>query len=137
VTDVIGTEIRSHAERRIDPGAVLALYATEGWWPERTSTQLATVLDSGPAVGAYAGDRLVGFARAVTDGAFRTYVEDVIVAPDARGAGIGRSLTALLLQLVPATAVTSLFCAEPLTALYSASGFRPTAQIVMHHRPSS
>lgn len=136
MTDAIGTEFRSHAERRVDPGAVLALYATEGWWPERTSSQLATVLELGPAVGAWAGDRLVGFVRAVTDGAFRAYVEDVIVAPDARGAGIGQALTDHLLQLLPATVVTSLFCAEPLTALYAASGFRRTAQIVMHRQPS-
>jgi ribosomal protein S18 acetylase RimI-like enzyme len=59
------------------------------------------VLGFGPAVGAWAGDRLVGFVRAVTDGAFRAYVEDVIVAPDARGAGIGRSLIDHLLRLVP------------------------------------
>ena len=55
--NVSGAEIRNHAERRIDPSAVLALYATEGWWPERTSTQVATVLNSGPAVGAWAGLR--------------------------------------------------------------------------------
>ena len=102
--DVIEIEIRRHAERRIDPGAVLTLYGLEGWWPERTSLQLATVLESGPAVGAWAG--------------------------------IGQSLTEHLLQFVPATAMTSLFCAEPLTALYAASGFRPTAQIVMHHQPA-
>ena len=132
-----GVEVSSHAERPIDPGEVIGLYAAEGWWPERSSSQLAAVLESGPAVGAWAEDRLVGFARAVTDGVFRGYVEDVIVAPDARAAGIGRLLVDRLLHLLPATAVTSLFCAPSLTGFYTDSGFRPTEQAVMHHHPDA
>jgi hypothetical protein len=73
----IRLEIASQAERPIDPSAVLELYASEQWWPERTRSQVADVLRTGPAVGAWTAHRLVGFARAVTDGVFRVYVEDL------------------------------------------------------------
>ena len=133
----IGVEVTSHAERPIDPSGVLDLYAAEQWWPDRTRSQLAEVLEAGPAVGAWMADRLVGFARAVTDGAFRVYVEDVVVAPDARHAGIGRLLVAHLLELVPPAAVTSLFCSRDLSDFYAERGFHPTGQLVMHREPDS
>ncbi len=129
--------VRSHAERPIDPGDVIGLYSAEGWWPERSRPQLAAVLDAGPAVGAWAGDRLVGFARAVTDGVFRAYVEDVVLAPDARGAGVGQVLVDRLLRMLPPTAVTSRFCPSSLAGFYAGSGFRPTGQVVMHRRPDA
>lgn len=73
---------------------VLALYRTAGWWPERTAAQLSAVLRGSPAaVGAWHGmawhgGQLIGFARAVTDGVLRAYVEDVIVAPGHSGGGV-------------------------------------------------
>ena len=52
------------------------------------------MLQASPAVGAWHGQELIGFARAVTDGILRAYVEDVIVAPGWRGRGVGRALLA-------------------------------------------
>lgn len=129
LTDV---EVRSHAERPIDPTDVIGLYVAEGWWPERLRPELAAVLENGPAVGAWIAGRLVGFGRAVTDGAFRAYVEDLVVAEDVRGAGIGRLLVDHLLEQLPPAAVTSLFCSESLTEFYAGSGFHGTSQVAMH-----
>ena len=64
--------------REIPAEGVLRLYAAVGWWPERTAGQVSAVLRASPAVGAWHGQDLVGFARAVTDGILRAYVEDVI-----------------------------------------------------------
>jgi ribosomal protein S18 acetylase RimI-like enzyme len=130
-----GVEVKSHAERPIDPTDVIGLYAAEGWWPERSRPELAAVLENGPAVGAWITGRLVGFGRAVTDGAFRAYVEDVVVAEDVRGAGIGRLLLDYLLEQLPPAALTSLFCSVSLTELYAGSGFHRTNQVVMHRDP--
>jgi GNAT superfamily N-acetyltransferase len=73
----------------------------------------------------------------LTDGAFRAYVEDVVLTPDARGAGIGQLLVERLLQLTPPAAVTTLFCSPQLTGFYARSGFRASSQIVMHRHPSA
>ena len=132
-----GVVVSSHGERSIDPADVLDLFAAVGWWPERTRAQLAAVIQSAPAVGAWSGDRLVGFARAVTDGMFRAYLEDVVLAPDLRGEGIGQLLVTRLLEFLPPTAVTSLFCSPALTRFYAETGFRATSQVVMHRPPNA
>lgn len=125
---IIGT----HSERGIQAGSVLALYRAQGWWPGRTAEQIATVLAAAPAVGAWRGNELVGFARAVTDGLLRAYVEDMIVAPDLRHAGIGQALMDRLMQELAPVPVVTLFCTADLVPFYTASGLDATTQIVMH-----
>lgn len=126
--------LATHVERAIPALDVLALYRQAGWWPERTHEQVSAVLNAGPALGAWLGAELVGFARAVTDGVLRAYVEDVIVARKVRHTGIGRALIERLVQELPPTLVVTLFCGDDLVPFYTASGFRETAQTVMHRR---
>jgi ribosomal protein S18 acetylase RimI-like enzyme len=121
-----------HGQREIPADGVLALYRMASWWPERTAEQVRAVLRSARAVGAWHGQDLVGFARAVTDGILRAYVEDVVVSPDWRGRGVGHALlTGLMEQLEPIPVVT-LFCSPDLVRYYEASSFRSTRQVVMH-----
>lgn len=129
-----GVVIESHSRRPIDPAAVQALYTAEGWWPERTAADLGTVLSRGPAVGAWMGDQLVGFARAVTDGRFRAYVEDVVVAAPHRGRGLGTMLIDRLHEQLREVDVVSLFCDPTLVRLYRERGYQPTRQVVAHRR---
>lgn len=127
-----GMVLKPHRERPIPAGLVRELYAHAGWWPDRTDAQITQVLDAAPAVGAWDGDRLVGFARIVTDGIWRAYIEDVVVHEQYRRRGIGRALMATLLAEVPGIPVVSLFCEQSLASLYQAQGFKPTKQVVMH-----
>jgi GNAT superfamily N-acetyltransferase len=121
-----------HRERSIPPQAVRDLYSHAGWWPERTVAQIERVLDAAPAVGAWDGDRLVGFARIVTDGVCRAYVEDVVVHEQYRGRGIGRALMDRLLNEVDDGLVVSLFCKPWLVPFYERQGFQPANQVVLH-----
>ncbi len=50
------------------------------------------------AVSAHEGDDLVGYARAISDGAFNAYVSTVAVLPSHQRRGIGRELLRRLLQ---------------------------------------
>ena len=72
-------EIAFHQLRPISAQAVSTLYASDGWWPERQEREITQVLDGGPAIGAWDGELLVGFAREVSDHHFRAYIEDLIV----------------------------------------------------------
>ncbi|WP_405406316.1 GNAT family N-acetyltransferase [Paracoccus sp. Ld10] len=55
--------------------------------------RLQRMLDgSGIVVTARAGDRLVGVSRAITDGAYATYLSDLAVDKEWQGQGIGRAL---------------------------------------------
>lgn len=134
MTDGSGVVVAAHSVRAIEPDSVLALYRQQDWWPERTAGQVAAALSTAPAAGAWQADDLVGFARAVTDGVLRAYVEDVIVAPDLRQAGIGSALVDCLTRQLAPVPLISLFCPAGLVPFYSASNFRPTSQVVMHRR---
>ena len=72
-TDVF---ISFHTEREIPALKLKRLYDSEPWWPERSIEDLRLMLNRYPAVGAWNGEELVGFARAVTDSRFRAYIED-------------------------------------------------------------
>jgi len=124
-----------HHDRAVDPAQLLGLLTGQGWWPDRTVEGLRDVLGRGPAVGAWSGEHLIGFARAVTDGDYRAYVEDVVVDERFRHQGLGTVLLEVLLDLVPATAVTSLFCNKDLAPFYVDLGFRATSQRVLHRGP--
>ena len=74
----------------------------------------------------------MGFVRAVTDGRFRAYVEECVVAEEFRGLGVGTELLAVLLRDLTHIDVVSLFCSSELVPFYERSGFRATRQFVMH-----
>lgn len=130
----MGFEVIPHRLRAIPAAAIRSLYAVEGWWPERTESAIDKVLAAGPAVGGWDGDQLVGFARAVSDGEFRAYVEDVVVAPSHRGSGGGAALMTALQAELAGIDVVSLFCQAELTDFYQRAGYRFTRQQV-GHRP--
>jgi ribosomal protein S18 acetylase RimI-like enzyme len=132
VNDADAVVVLSHAERAIPGDEVLALYHSAAWWPERTSEQVRAVLSSSPAVGAWHGERLIGFARAVTDGVLRAYVEDFVVSPNLRRNGIGQALIGRLIEDLGAIPVVTLFCSPDLVRYYEASSFVATRQVVMH-----
>lgn len=131
-------EVVPHAERPINPSAVRVLYDSAGWWPERKEEQIARILDGDVAVGAWEGERLVGFARAVSDERFRAYIEDVVVDPAYQRGGVGSQMLARLLESLTHIEVVTLFCASDLVSFYKAQGFRAfPSQIVMHRMRGS
>ncbi len=127
--------IASHQECAIDSAAVIALYAAVDWpWVNRQPAFLTTVLATAPAVGAWDGTRLVGFARAVTDGYFRAYIEDVAIHPAYQRRGIGRRLLTELLTHLAHIDTISLFCQADLAPFYTDLGFRQRGNQVVLHR---
>ncbi len=130
-------QVRTAAERPIPARLVRDLYARVGWWPERSEQDIAGVLVRGVAVAAWDDERLVGFARAVSDGRFRAYIEDVVVHEHYRRQGVAMDLLERLLDELGTIDVVSLFCNPRLGPLYERAGFEPTRQLVLHwERPS-
>jgi GNAT superfamily N-acetyltransferase len=125
-------EVALHIQRRIDPKDVLRLYGQEEWWPERSADDVETVLAEAPAVGAWQADRLVGFARVVTDHRFRGYIEDVIVERSYQQRGIAALMLSTLIEELRGIDTLTLFCGRDLVPVYEAAGFRRTGQVVLH-----
>lgn len=128
-------EIKLHTERPIDALLLTQLYRHVGWWPNRRAEDLARVLNLGLAVGAWDGEELIGFARAVSDGIFRAYIEDVVVHEKYRGHGIGEAIIAALMDELSSVETVSLFCEPSLVSFYSRNQFSPSrSQVVMHRK---
>jgi len=122
-----------HTQRPISPQAIRTLYDLVDWWPERSGEVIALVLKHGPAVGAWLDEELIGFARAVTDGKLRAYIEDVMVHPAHRRQGVGEQLLETLLAALAQIETISLFCEPALVAWYEQYNFRlRSAQRVLH-----
>lgn len=129
-----GIAVEVHHDRPIAGAALRALFTSAGWERHAGEGALEAVLQAGPAVGAWSGDQLVGFARAVTDGRLRAYVEDVAVHEQYRRRGVATAVMRRLLDELSEIAIVSLFCDPSLLGLYQALGFRSTSQVVLHLR---
>jgi N-acetylglutamate synthase-like GNAT family acetyltransferase len=81
-----------------DLDQLVGLFQAGAFWArERTREQMAiAVSNSFPVVTAWDGDRLIGFARATSDGVFRATIWDVVISPDYQGSGLGRKLVETL-----------------------------------------
>ena len=79
---------------RIDVAAVHDYLANESYWAKGRPYDVVErlVREAQRVVGAYDGDRQVGFARAFTDGVSLVYLADVYVLPEYRGRGLGVAL---------------------------------------------
>ena len=66
---------------------------TAFWARERNIDDLkVAIANSNPVVTVWDGQRLIGFARATSDGVYRAGIWDVVVDPDYQGVGLGRKL---------------------------------------------
>jgi ribosomal protein S18 acetylase RimI-like enzyme len=79
---------------RIDVDAVHAFVSGESYWGKGRAREIVekAITGSTRVVGLYDGDRQIGFARAVTDGAIHAYMADVYVLAPYRGRGLGLAL---------------------------------------------
>lgn len=110
-----------------------ALFAQASWTATRSPEAIQVMLDHTlVCLGVWDGDRLIGFARAVTDDVFRAVVEDVIVDQAYRGQGIGRELMRRLLDRLAHVEEIVLVCEEDLIPFYAAFGFEHFSMTHMH-----
>jgi N-acetylglutamate synthase-like GNAT family acetyltransferase len=68
------------------------------WAVDRQIEDLKIAVDrSEPVVSAWDGNKLVGFARATSDGIYRATIWDVVIDCDYQGIGLGRRLVETIL----------------------------------------
>jgi GNAT superfamily N-acetyltransferase len=110
--------------RRMPPAEVLRLLKQTSWGIDRSEADVAKAPEIAPLyVGAWLDGRLVGFARAVTDGVFRGFVEDVVVDESVRAQGIGGGLIRALLERLAGVEVVALDCEAEVVPFYASLGF--------------
>lgn len=117
-------------------GELQALFAQTSWAQHRSVEGIETMLRlTGAGVTARSRGALVGFARALTDDAYRALIYDVVVDRTWRGRGVGRELVGRLLGQLRGVEEVRLFCGAELVPFYAGMGFRPDAGPVMLWAP--
>jgi len=88
------------ANESVDIDELVTLYDAVGWsaYTREPETLRAAIAGSSFVVTARRGTRLVGLARAISDGAMDCYLQDVLIAPDQQRSGVGRALVTVVLD---------------------------------------
>jgi GNAT superfamily N-acetyltransferase len=119
--------------RRVDVDAVHDFVSNHSYWaPGRPrDEQERLVREAQRVVGLYHGDRQIGFARAVSDGASVTYLADVYVLPEYRGQGLGVELVREMVENGPYADKRWMLHTADAHPLYEKFGFGPPSERVM------
>ena len=113
----------------LDPASVIRLYSEADWWEPGDAAEAVIPLLRGSfrVAAAFDGERLVGMARALSDGASDAYIQDVVVDSAYRKQGIGGALVRLLLDELKSSGVSwiGLIGAPGTEHFYRDLGFTP------------
>ena len=90
-----GAYLVSDDPERVDVATVHRWLSEDSYWSRgRTRETVERSIANSIPLGAYRGAAMIGFARVVTDRSTFAWLCDVFVAPDHRGAGVGKALVA-------------------------------------------
>lgn len=124
---------------RIDPDAAWRFLSTEAYWARsRTRADFGhQVTTAWRVVGVYdGGGRMVGFARALSDGVRNAYLADVYVLESERGHGLGKELVRVMIDEGPGAGFRWMLHTSDAHGLYRQFGFAEPDETYLE-RPSS
>ncbi len=122
-------------ERPIKPDQLQVLFRQTRWAEDRSIEGIQTMLEGTAVVlGAWEEDRLVGFARAITDGIYRGLIDDVVVEESRRSMGIGSELMQRLLEWLTEMGLAQILlrCREDMVPFYKRHGFKIAHGVTMN-----
>ena len=99
--DYSHTQIRfSDRKSEIDLYQIQQLLNVSAFWAKGRSIEDLgiAIANSEPVITVWDGERLIGFARATSDGIYRATIWDVAIDPEFRGVGLGSKLVETVLS---------------------------------------
>lgn len=119
-------------DREIELQQLQDLFRQTGWANRRSVEGIQQMLDGTPlALGAWEGDRLVGFVRVITDGIYRALIDDVVVEVSKRGTGIGSELMQRITERLAEVEEVFLRCGEHVVPFYERHRFERSNGVIM------
>lgn len=110
------------------------------WAKNRSREGLGiAIANSNPVVTVWDQERLIGFARATSDGIYRAAIWDVVIHPDYRGCGLGRKLVETVLTHPQVNQVERVYLTTTnQQSFYERIGFESnnTTTMVLHNNNS-
>jgi predicted GNAT family N-acyltransferase len=111
-------------DKPVPVAALQALFRQTSWASNRGDREVALIIANTPVqLGVWQADRLVGYARALTDGRFRALIDDVVVDEAQRGSGIGSEIMRSLVAHLTRVDEVYLLADDRNAAYYSRLGF--------------
>ena len=115
----------------IETDEVVELYKANGWSSAEKAEKLIPALKNSDAlVTARISGELVGIGNAISDGSLVVYYPHMLVHPDHKGKGIGRSMMALLQQRYASFHQQMLTADVDATGFYKSLGFERAGKTV-------
>ena len=113
---------------RIDLDTVWTFLSTQAYWGRwrRRADVERQIAGSWRVVGVFhrASGRMVGFARALSDGVALAYLADLFILEDVRGRGLGGQLVREMIDNGPGAGFRWMLHTADAHGLYERSGFR-------------
>jgi aralkylamine N-acetyltransferase len=126
----MGSKITVRLVHAWDEDEIVELYRAGGWWKEEYSSLEIPALIRGSFLFAVAvhemSGRAVGMGRVISDGVSDGYIQDLVVLPTCRGAGVGKEIVAALVDSCKKSGISWIaLIAEPETEpFYLPLGFK-------------
>ncbi|WP_320415748.1 GNAT family N-acetyltransferase [Oxynema aestuarii] len=130
----------SDRKSEIDLHALKSLFEITAFWArDRQVEDLAVAIThSHPVISVWDRDRLIGFARATSDGIYRATIWDVVIHPEYRGVGLGSKLVETLVSHPHLNRVERVYLTTTYQQrFYERIGFEPnsTTTMVLYNEP--
>ena len=110
----------------INPEELHQLFQQTSWANERSPLDIQLMLDrSQITLGVWDEDRLIAFARVISDDMYRALIDDVVVDSAYRQRGIASQMLQKLLKRVEHIEQVMLDCGDELSGFYAQFGFAP------------
>ena len=124
----------------VDLTQLQALFKLGAFWAtERKIEDLNIAIEnSEPVISVWDSQKLVGFARATSDGIYRATIWDVVIDPEYRGAGLGRKLVQTVLSHPRMNRVERVYLTTThQQSFYERIGFEvnSSSTMVLHNQP--
>lgn len=115
--------IISDNKSRIHIQTVIDFLAGSYWASHRSPETIKRSIDNSICYGVYDGEKMIGFARIVTDGATMYYLCDVFVVEEYRGQGISKKLIEVIVNAPAFEGIFGLLGTLDAHGLYEKFGF--------------
>lgn len=121
----------------VHPEDLQSLFQQTDWAQRRTPLDIQQMLDrSQLTLGVWDDDRLIGFARVVTDDLYRAWIEDIVVDRAYRKQGIASLILEKLLKRLQHIELVMLDCPPAWRPFYAKFGFEPKTAVAMQRTNS-
>ena len=122
--------------RRVDPEAVYRYLRDESYWArDRSRADVErSIREAARVVGLYRDERLIGFARVISDGVHVAHLCDVYVLSQFRGRGFGVELVREAVDNGPHAELGWTLATKDAHGLYERFGFSPPNKEVMQRK---